>query len=157
MFAEDSDSGAVEPVPLCHPGKSNKEPPTRIKLSQRGEDQADPVQRILREPPKSSFKHLNLETPLWQHTMSSSLKSPLEGLKPLECKNGKSVARPPIPYVPPLDLIKKQETKQIKVKMPDGINFHIAALCMGLMKRTSSTSSPSYILSSKKGWHLKSK
>jgi hypothetical protein len=60
--------------------------------------------------------------------MSSNLKSPLEGLKPSECKKGKSVARPPIRYVAPLDLIEKQETKQIQVKMPDGTNFGMAAL-----------------------------
>ncbi len=63
--------------------------------------------------------------------MSSNLKSPPEGLKPSECKKGKSVARPPIPYVPPLDLIKEQETEQVKVKMPDGTNFQMAAFAYG--------------------------
>ncbi len=126
-FAEDSDSGAAEPVPLRHPAKSNKEPSTRIKILQPAEDQADPIQRILQVPPKLFFKRLILETPLWQYAMSLNLKSPLEGLKPLECKKGKSVARPPIPYVPPLDLIEKRETEQIKVKMPDGTNFGMAA------------------------------
>ncbi len=86
---------------------------------------------ILQVPPKSSFKHLILETPLWQHTMSSNLKSLPEGLKPLECKKGKSVAWPPIPYVLPSDLIKKQETEQIKVKMPDGTNFQMVAFVYG--------------------------
>ncbi len=66
--------------------------------------------------------------------MSSNLKSPPEGLKPLECKKGKSVARPPIPYVPPSDLIKKRETKQIKVKMPNGTNFGMAAFVYGTNK-----------------------
>ncbi len=78
-----------------------------------------------------SFKHLILETPLWQHAMSSNLKSLLEGLKPLECEKGKTVAQLPIPYVPPMDLIKKQETKQIKVKMPDETNFQMAAFVYG--------------------------
>ncbi len=63
--------------------------------------------------------------------MSSSLKSPPEGLKALECKKGKSVARPSIPYVPPTDLIKKQEAEQIKIKMPDGTNFGMAAFMYG--------------------------
>jgi hypothetical protein len=134
MFAEDSNSGAAEPVPLRHPGKSNKEPPTRTKVLRLAEDQADPVQRILRVPPKLSFKRLILETSLWQYAMSSNLKSPPEGLKPLECKKGKSVARPPIPYVPPLDLIKKGETQQIKVKMPNGTNFGMAAFVYGTNK-----------------------
>jgi hypothetical protein len=66
--------------------------------------------------------------------MSSNLKSPPEGFKPLECKKGKSVARPPILYVPPLDLIKKRETKQIKVRMPDGTNFAMAAFAYGTNK-----------------------
>jgi hypothetical protein len=66
--------------------------------------------------------------------MSSNLKSPPEGLMPLECEKGKSVARPPIRYVPPLNLIKKWETKQIKVKMPDGTNFGMAAFACGTNK-----------------------
>jgi hypothetical protein len=66
--------------------------------------------------------------------MSSNLKSPPEGLKPSECKKGKSVARPPIPYVPPLDIIEKWEAKQIKVKMPDGTNFGMAAFAYGTNK-----------------------
>jgi hypothetical protein len=63
--------------------------------------------------------------------MSSNLKSPPEGLKPSECKKGKSVFRPPIQYVLPLDLIKKWETEQIKVKMLDGTNFGMATFAYG--------------------------
>jgi hypothetical protein len=63
--------------------------------------------------------------------MSSILKSPPEGLKALECKKEKSVAQPPILYVPPTNLIKKQEAKQIKVKMPNGTNFGMAAFTYG--------------------------
>jgi hypothetical protein len=81
---------------------------------------------ILQVPPKLFFKRLILESPLWQHAMSSNLKSPPEGLKNLECKKGKSVAQPPIPYVPPADIRERQETKQIKFKMPDGTNFQMA-------------------------------
>ncbi len=33
MFDEDSDSGAEKRVSLRCPGKSNKEPPARIKIS----------------------------------------------------------------------------------------------------------------------------
>ncbi len=89
--------------------------------------QGDLIEEVLRVPAKSSFKCLILETPLWKYSMSSSLKSPPEGLKASECKKGKSGARPPIPYVPPTDLIKKRKGKQIKVKMPDGTNFGMAA------------------------------
>ncbi len=81
-----------------------------------------------------SFKRLILETPLWQYAMSSNIKSPLEGLKPSECEKGKSVARPPVPYVPPLDLIEKQVTEQIKVKIPDSTNFGMAAFAYGTNK-----------------------
>jgi hypothetical protein len=77
------------------------------------------------------LKRFILETLLWTYSMSSSLKTPLEGLKALECKKGKPGARPPIPYVPPTNLIKKQEGKQIKVKMPDGTNFCMAAFMSG--------------------------
>ncbi len=75
-FAEDSNSGAAEPVSLRRPGKSDKEPPTRIKILRPAEDQADHVQRNLRVPLKSSFKRLILETLLWQYAMSSNLKFP---------------------------------------------------------------------------------
>ncbi len=87
--------------------------------------QADPLRGILQTPPKSSFKHLILETPLWQCAMSSSLKSPPEGLKNAECEKGTPPVRLPIPYVPPTDLHEKQETEQIKVKLPDGTKFQM--------------------------------
>ncbi len=74
---------------------------------------------------KSSFKCLLLETPLWQVAMSSNLKSPPEGLKNVECKKDTPLVRPPIPYVPPTDLLEKQETKQIKVELPDGTKFQM--------------------------------
>jgi hypothetical protein len=91
------------------------------------------IEEVLCIPAKSLFKHLILETPLWSYSysMSSRAKSPLEGLKASECENGKLGARPPIPYLPPADLIKKREGEQIKVKMPDGTNFSMAALTCG--------------------------
>jgi hypothetical protein len=57
--------------------------------------------------------------------MSLNLKSPLEGLKNAECEKGTPPVRPPIPYVPPTDLLKKWETKQIKVELPDGTKFQM--------------------------------
>jgi hypothetical protein len=131
MFTEDCGSGAAEPVPLRCPGKSIKESPTTTKILRPAEIQADPVQRVLQVPPKLSFKSLIIETPLWQYAMGSSLKSPSEGLKASECKKGKSVTWPPIPYVPPTDLIKKQEAEQIEVKTPNGTNFGMAAFTYG--------------------------
>jgi hypothetical protein len=63
--------------------------------------------------------------------MNSNLKSPLECLKNAKCKKGKLSAQPPILYVPPSDLHKKQDTEQIKVKILDGTNFQMAAFGYG--------------------------
>jgi hypothetical protein len=57
--------------------------------------------------------------------MSSSLKSPLDGLKNVECEKGTPPVRPPIPYVPPTELHEKRETEQIKVELPDGTKFQM--------------------------------
>jgi hypothetical protein len=57
--------------------------------------------------------------------MSSNLKSPLEGLKIAECEKGTPPVRPPIPYIPPTDLHKKQETEQIKIKLPNRRKFQM--------------------------------
>ncbi len=111
-----------------------KEPPQEVKIPKLARFQGGIVEKVLRVPAKSSFKRLILETPLWSHSMSSNLKSPLEGLKASECEKGKSGARPPIPYVPPTDLIKKWEGEQIKVKMPDGTNFSMSTFTSGTNK-----------------------
>jgi hypothetical protein len=57
--------------------------------------------------------------------MSSNFKSPPEGLKNAECKKGMPPIRPPIPYVPQTDHLEKWETKQIKIKLPDGTKFQM--------------------------------
>jgi hypothetical protein len=71
-------------------------------------------------PLKFSFKKLLLGTVLWQHAkMSTSLKSP-DRLKDAECKKGQLSHRPPIPYVPVVDIIMPKEEPQLfKVKLPD--------------------------------------
>ena len=52
--------------------------------------------------------------------MSASSKVP-EGLKDSECEKGNLGARPPIPYVPPTDLLQaKENSDSIKLKLPDG-------------------------------------
>ena len=44
-----------------------------------------------------------------------------EGLKDSECKKGILGACPPIPYVPPTDLLQaKENSDSIKLKLPDG-------------------------------------
>jgi hypothetical protein len=105
--------------------------PFQVKISPSAKFQADPLQRILRVPPKSSFKYILLETLLWQYAMSSNLKSPPKGLKNAECKKGTPPVRPPIPYVSPTDLLKKQETEQIKVELPDGTKFQMPSFGSG--------------------------
>jgi hypothetical protein len=75
---------------------------------------------FLRVLPKSSFKKLLLGTGLWHHAkMSSSLKCP-DGLKDAECKKGQLSHRPPIPYVPVVDIVTPKEEPQVfKIKLPD--------------------------------------
>jgi hypothetical protein len=51
--------------------------------------------------------------------MSTSLKSP-DRLKDSECKKGQLSHRPPIPYVPVVDILMRKEEPQIfKIKLPD--------------------------------------
>jgi hypothetical protein len=71
-------------------------------------------------PLKSSFKKLLLGTGLWQHAKrSTSLKSP-DGLKDAECEKGHLSHRPPIPYVPVVDIVMpKKEPQSFKIKLPD--------------------------------------
>ncbi len=57
--------------------------------------------------------------------MSSILKSPPEGLKNAKCEKGTPPVRPPIPYVPPTDLLEKQEMEHIKVELPNGTKFQM--------------------------------
>ncbi len=75
---------------------------------------------FLQVPPKSSFKKLLLGTGLWQHAkMSTSLKSQ-DGLKDTECEKGQMSHRPPISYVPVIDIVTPKEEPQIfKIKFPD--------------------------------------
>jgi hypothetical protein len=51
--------------------------------------------------------------------MSTSLKSP-DGLKDAECKKGQLSHRPPIPYIPVVDILTPKEDPQVfKIKLPD--------------------------------------
>ncbi len=75
---------------------------------------------FLQVPPKSSFKKLLLGTGLWQYTkMSTSFKSP-DGLKDAECEKGQLSHRPPILYIPVVDIVTPKEEPQIfKIKLTD--------------------------------------
>ncbi len=57
--------------------------------------------------------------------MSTSLKSP-DKLKDAECKKGQLSHRPPIPYVPVVDVVTPKEEPQLfKVKLPDASHLSI--------------------------------
>jgi hypothetical protein len=57
--------------------------------------------------------------------MSTSLKSP-NRLKDVECKIGQLSHRPPIPYVPVIDVVMPKEEPQLyKVKLPDASHLSI--------------------------------
>jgi hypothetical protein len=81
---------------------------------------AIPMAGFLQVLPKSSFKKLLLGTRLWQHAnMSTSLESP-DGLNDAECKKGQLSHRPPILYVPVINIVTPKEEPQIfKIKLPD--------------------------------------
>jgi hypothetical protein len=63
--------------------------------------------------------------------MSTSLKSP-DGLKDAECKKGQLSHRPPIPYVPVVDIVAPKEELQIfKIKLPDASHLSMPIYSCG--------------------------
>ncbi len=90
---------------------------------------------FLQVPPKSSFKKLLLGTGLWQFAkMSTSLKFP-DGLKNAECEKGQLSNRPPIPYVPEVDIVTpKEEPRSLKVKLPDESHLNMPIYSRGNTK-----------------------
>jgi hypothetical protein len=57
--------------------------------------------------------------------MSANLKSP-DMLKDVECKKGQLSQRPPIPYVPVVDVVTpKEEPQVLKVKLPDDSHISV--------------------------------
>jgi hypothetical protein len=87
---------------------------------------------FLQVPPKSSFKKLLLGTGLWHHAkMSTSLKSP-DGLKDAECKKGQLSHRPPIPYVPVVDIVTPKEDPEVfKIKLPNASHLSMPIYSRG--------------------------
>jgi hypothetical protein len=58
--------------------------------------------------------------------MSFTLKAP-NRLKDFECKKGQLSSWPPIPYVPPIDLVTtKEEPQSLKIKLPEGSSFNMS-------------------------------
>jgi hypothetical protein len=82
--------------------------------------------------PKSPFKKLLLGTGLWQYTkMSTSIKSP-DWLRDVECEERKLSHRPPIPYIPVINLLTPKEEPQLyKVKLPNASHLSIPIYSQG--------------------------
>jgi hypothetical protein len=87
---------------------------------------------FLRVLPKSLFKKLLLGTGLWQYAkISTSLKSP-NGLKDAECEKGQLSHRPPILYIPAIDVVTPKEEPQLyKVKLPNASHLSIPIYSWG--------------------------
>jgi hypothetical protein len=112
-------------------GSSPKSQVQGFKILPSAKFLANQLREILGVLPKSPFKQLLLVTLLWQYATSTTHKSLPEGLKDSECKKGMLTIRPPIPYVPPIDLHENRDTNKIKVKLPDGTNFQMSAFSQG--------------------------
>jgi hypothetical protein len=89
---------------------------------------------FLQVPPKSPFKKLLLGTGLWRYTyvkMSTNLKS-TDTLKDTECEKGQLSQRPPIPYVPVVDVVTpKKDPAVLKVKLPNDSHISIPIFSRG--------------------------
>ncbi len=120
-----------KPVPHSCQGNSQRSQVQGFKISTSAKFTANQLQEILEVPPKSPFKQLLLKTPLWQCAMSTIHKSLPESLKDLECKKGTLTIWPPTPYVPAIDLHKKRDTEQIKIKLTDETNYQMSAFSQG--------------------------
>ncbi len=63
--------------------------------------------------------------------MSTNLKSPAM-LKDAECKKGQLSQRPPIPYIPVVDVVMpKEEPQVLKVKLPDESHISVPIYSCG--------------------------
>jgi hypothetical protein len=88
--------------------------------------------QFLRVPPKSPYKRLIVGTKLYLSSrMITSSKTP-KGLKDSECKKGHVSNRPPIPYVPPTELLQtKDSTETLKIKLSEGAVFSMGIFARG--------------------------
>ncbi len=63
--------------------------------------------------------------------MSTSLKSP-DGLKDGECEKGQLSHRPPVPYVPVVDIVTLKEDPQVfKIKLPNASHLSVPIYSCG--------------------------
>jgi hypothetical protein len=78
------------------------------------------------------FKRLVLSTTLWQHPKMSTTLKTMKGLKDFECEKGHLSSWPPVPYIPPMDLITTKETPDtLKMKLLDGTVFNMSIFFQG--------------------------
>ena len=83
-------------------------------------------------PPKSLYKKLLIGTKLYLSVRMSSSSMAPKGLKDYECKKGHLGNHPPIPYIPPTDLLQaKDNTEMLKVKLPDASVFSMTIFAKG--------------------------
>ncbi len=87
-------------------------------------------QKFVASPPKSFFKALFLGTKLGQALQKMSAnKAVPKGLKNQECEKGNRKKRPPIPYVPVVDVVQEAVSKgkeySYKIKLPDKTEFSV--------------------------------
>ena len=69
---------------------------------------------------------------LYLHAKMSTFTKVPEGLKDSECEKGTLGVRPPIRYVPPMDLLQtKENTDTLKVKLSDGTVFTMSIFAKG--------------------------
>jgi hypothetical protein len=91
---------------------------------------------FLRVLPKSSFKKLLLGTGLWKHAKMSTTLKTTDGLNNAECKKEQLSNRPPIPYMPKVDiLMPKKEPQTLKVKLPDESHLNMPIYSHGNTKK----------------------
>jgi hypothetical protein len=92
------------------------------------------VAGFLRVLPKSLFKKTLLGTGLWRYTyvkMSTNLKF-TDMLKDAECKKGQLAQRPPILYVPVVDVVTpKEDPAVLKVKLPNDSHISVPIFSCG--------------------------
>jgi hypothetical protein len=106
---------------------------TKFKILLTAKISGNALDWIKRKPPRSKFKQFFLETKalLIPIMSSGSAKSPAEGLKNSECKQGVIFTRPPIPYVVEVDPYEKAEKTKIKTRLADGTNYQMVPFRLG--------------------------
>jgi hypothetical protein len=92
-----------------------------IRISHFANPHVCPTLKFLKSPAKSAFKHLILETPLYQHLLLTMSSTATSELNDADCEKGHVSQRPPISYVTSKDeasIMASRET--IKTKTPEG-------------------------------------